>query len=84
MGPHGHACIAFLPPYTCLRDNSVERLSVVLNEIEMMIEVWSMDYGSTKGKFIGSTSEDSHGEFEQQVVGTCNRLRMPAHDFESK
>ena len=42
MGPHGHACIAFLPPYTCLRANSVERMSVVLNEIEMMIEVWTM------------------------------------------
>ena len=54
MGPHVHACIAFLPPFRCLRANSVERMSVVLNEIEMMIEVWSMDYGSTKGKFIGS------------------------------
>ena len=57
-----HACIAFHLPYTCLRAYSVERMSVVLNEIEMMIEVWSMDYGSTKGKFIGSTSEDSHGD----------------------
>ena len=37
-----HACIAFHLPYTCLRANSVERMSVVLNEIELMIEVWTM------------------------------------------